>query len=170
MHSKRLAPGRWTFLTVKEHPYKNSYSLSSSKPAEVDVVTPRHTVAFPTSSITKMEEKLVLVRQGPAMPTNDAASGLAGLHCSTDYVPGVPMTGLASASAASEDAFSTPTAPTASPPPSKTPLTLCRTVLHLSKAGYVPLVESHGADTRPWINFCNAVGKGKGRIMAWTEV
>ena len=171
MHSKRLAPGRWTFLTVKEHPYKNSCSPSRSKLTEVDVATPWHTVAFPTSSITKMEEKLVqLVRQSPAMPTSDAASGLASLHCSTDYVPGVPMTGPASASAASEDAFSTLTAPTASPPLSKTPLTLCRTVLHLSKAGYVPLVESHGADTRPWTNFCNAVGKGKGRIMAWTEI
>ena len=102
-----------------------------------------------------------LVRQSPAMPTSDAASGLTSLHCSTDYVPGVPMTGSASASAAS-DAFSTPTAPTASPPLSKTPLTLRRTVLHLSKAGYVPLVESHGADTRPWKNFCNAVGKGGG--------
>jgi hypothetical protein len=171
MHSKRLAPGRWTFLTVKEHPYKNSYSPSKSKPAEVDVVAPWHTVAFPTSSITKMEEKpMQLMRRSPAMPTSDAASGLASLHCSTDYVPGVPMTGSASASAASEDAFSTPTAPTASPPPSKTPLTLCRTVLHLSRAGYVPLVEGHGADTWPWTNFCNAVGKGKGRIMAWTKV
>lgn len=111
-----------------------------------------------------------LVRQSPAMPTSDAASGLASLHCSTDYVAGVPMTRSASASAASEDAFSTPTAPTASPPLSKTPLTLRRTVLHLSKAGYVPLVESHGADTRPWKIFCNAVGKGEGRTMAWTEV
>ena len=171
MHSKTLTPGRWTFLTVKEHPYKNSYSPSPSKPAKVDVVAPWHTVAFPTSSITKMEVKLVqLARQSPAMPTSDAASGLANLYCSTDYAPDVPMTGLASASAASEDEFSTPIAPTDSPPPSKTPLTLCRTVLHLSKAGYVPLVESHGADTRPWTNFCNAVGKGKGRIMAWTEV
>lgn len=171
MHSRRLAPGRWTLLTVKEHPYKNSYSPSQSKPAEVDVVTPWHTVAFPISSITKMEEKLVqLVRQSPAMSTSDAASGLASLHCLTDYIPGVPMAGSASAYAASEDASSTPTAPTASPPPSKTPLTLCRTVLHLSKAGYVPLVESHGADTRPWTNFCNTVEKGKGRIMAWTEV
>jgi len=171
MHSKTLTPGRWTFLTVKEHPYKNSHSPSPSKPAKADVVTPWHTVAFPTSSITKMEEELVQpARQSLAMPTSDAASGLANLYCLADYAPGVPTAGSASASAASEDAFSTPTAPTASPPPSKTPLTLCRNVLHLSKAGYVPLVESHGADTRPWSNFCNAVGKGKGRIMAWTEV
>src|SRR6266702_3684216 len=115
MHSKTLTPGRWTFLTVKEHPYKNSHSPSPSKPAEVDVITPWHTIAYPTSSITKMEEELVqLARQNLAMPTSDAASGLTNPYCSTDYAPGVPVTGSASASAASEDASSTPTAPTAS--------------------------------------------------------